>query len=217
MHHRTDVTRRRLLLGTAAMLGAAPLLGLAGALSPTPRQTAGPFYPAELPLDDDNDLTQVAGQPGRAAGQISDLGGQVLDTSARPLPGLRVEIWQCDANGRSRHPLERGTAPIDPRFQGHGHSVTDADGRYRFRTIRPVPYPGRTPHIHAAVLLPGERPLITQIYVDGEARNAEDFLFRQVAAERRHLLVAAFVPADGADSELSARFDFVLGATPAQG
>lgn len=130
-------------------------LAVAKALLPgTPAQTAGPFYPPVLPLDDDADLTRVEGTPGQADGRITDLAGRVLDNSGRPLSGVRVEIWQCDANGRYRHPAERGSAPIDPCFQGHGRTVTDSLGRYWFRTIRPVPYPGRTPHIHAAVLPP---------------------------------------------------------------
>ena len=85
-----------------------------------------------------------------------------------------MEIWQCDANGRYRHPRDRGDVEEDPNFQGFGHTVTDADGHYRFRTIRPVPYPGRTPHIHAAVIQEGARPFVTQIYVADEPLNLRD-------------------------------------------
>jgi len=170
-----------------------------------------------LPLDDDADLTRVKGIPGQAAGRITDLTGQVLDSAGRPLRGVRVEIWQCDANGRYRHPAERGSAPIDSRFQGHGHAITDDLGRYRFRTIRPVPYPGRAPHIHAAVLPAGEEPLVTQIYIRAEPANQGDFLFRRIPAERRDLVVAAFRAIDRTDAEFSAQFDFVLGMLPAQG
>jgi len=170
-----------------------------------------------LTLDDDADLTQVDGTPGQAIGRITDLTGRVLDSSGRPLSGVRVEIWQCDANGRYRHPAERGSAPIDPSFQGHGHTVTDALGRYRFRTIRPVPYPGRTPHIHAAVLPRGGEPLVTQIYARDDPGNQSDFLFNRIPLERRELVLADFRPAGRSDAELAAHFDFVLGRMPGDG
>ena len=173
MPNRPDHKRRRLV----AALGLLSLPAAAGLLPPTPRQSAGPFYPTELPLDDDNDLTRVGDRKQQATGEITDLSGRILDTNGRPIAGARVEIWQCDANGRYRHPRDPNRSALDPNFQGHGHFLTQEDGGYRFRTIRPVPYPGRTPHIHTAVFLPGERPFVTQIYIAGEPRNQEDFLF----------------------------------------
>ena len=207
----TDLTRRRVLLGLAGLL--LPVSGNAsGVWMPTPRQTAGPFYPAELPLDDDNELTRVAGRDAPAKGHATDLTGRILDTSGRALRHMRIEIWQCDAHGRYRHPRDRGGAAIDANFQGHGRTVSDGQGRYRFRTIRPVPYPGRTPHIHVAVFPRGTPPFTTQLYIKGEPRNQTDFLFRRVPAERRHLVVADFVAAGPhGDAELQARFDLVLG------
>jgi len=209
----TDRARRSLVIAGAGLL-LAPFGTLARMLEPTPEQTAGPFYPPELPLDDDNDLTRVTGRAGRAMGRVTDLSGRVRDVNGRPLEGYRVEIWQCDANGRYRHPRDPSDAPIDPRFQGHGHSMTDSDGRYRFRTIRPVPYPGRTPHIHIAVFPPEGLPLVTQLYVAGEPRNLDDFLYRRAPADRRHLVTTPFEPTEGGESELTARFEIVLGATP---
>ena len=209
----TDFTRRRLLRGLAGLAVAAPAFA-AGRLQPTPRQPAGPFYPLELPLDDDADLTVVAGSTGRARGQIADLTGRVLDVNGRPLSGLRVEIWQCDASGRYRHPYDRGGEPKDENFQGHGHALTDDEGRYRFRTIRPVAYPGRTPHIHMAVFSGDAPTFVTQLYVKDEPRNAEDFLFNRVPVERRHLVVADFLPVDpGAEAAFDARFNIVLGGS----
>lgn len=211
-------TRRRLLV-LGGLLGALPAPIRAALLSPTPRQTAGPFYPRhpdELPLDDDNDLTRVIGRGSPAKGRHTDLVGRVMDTNGRPLPSVRLEIWQCDANGRYHHPRDRRQAPRDEFFQGHGHTMTGSDGDYRFRTIRPVPYPGRTPHIHAAVFPAGREPLVTQIYVEGEPRNAEDFLFNRVPAERRSRVLAAFEPVDRPGVELEARFDLVIGATPSE-
>jgi len=204
--------RRRLLAALAGMLVTAPTLAGRRLLA-TPAQSAGPFYPLELPLDDDNDLTRVAGHDGIAAGRLTELTGRVLDLNGRPVADARVEIWQCDANGRYHHPGDRGRAVRDEKFQGHGHTNTDTAGRYRFRTIRPVPYPGRTPHIHMAVLAPQSPALVTQLYVRGEPRNADDFLFNRVPAEQRHLVQAEFVVADMAGVELQASFDLVLGGT----
>lgn len=207
-----DDSRRRLLLGLGGML----LSGPAAALHPlqaTPRQSAGPFYPVDLPLDDDNDLTRVAGREQPAKGRITDLSGHIVDLNGRPLAGLRIEIWQCDANGRYRHPQDRGAA-LDPNFQGHGHATTDSEGRYRFRTIHPVPYPGRTPHIHVAVFPQGSYPFTTQLYVEGEPRNEQDFLFQRVPSDQRHLVLSRFEPSPDREVELQARFDLVLGITP---
>ncbi|MDH3281748.1 MAG: protocatechuate 3,4-dioxygenase [Gammaproteobacteria bacterium] len=207
--------RRHLIMGLAGLL----VTGAAGAvrrLAPTPQQTAGPFYPETPPLDDDSDLTRVRGRDGVAQGRITDLSGRILDSDARPLGRVRVEIWQCDATGRYHHPRDRGTT-IDRDFQGFGHTVTDGEGNYRFRTIRPVPYPGRTPHIHMAVFAEGAPPFVTQLYINGEPRNADDFIFNHIPDERRQLVVADFVTAQGSDAELKASFDIVLagaGGTP---
>ena len=208
MSERFDRRRRRLLLGGVAGMLAFPCWS-AGRLL-TPRQTAGPFYP-DLPLlDRDNDLTRVEGRAGIALGRIAELSGQVLDSSGNPLPGVRVEIWQCDANGRYRHSGDTQGSARDEHFQGFGHAVTDDRGRYRFRTIRPVPYPGRTPHIHAAVFRQGRSPFVTQIYVADEPRNSEDVLYRRMPSELRPLVEAEFLPSVDPEVELTAQFDFVL-------
>ncbi len=189
----------------------APVKAAQQLLIPTPEQSAGPFYPVELPLDNDNDLTQVQGQRGRSKGRTTDLTGRILDINAQPLKGIRIEIWQCDANGRYRHPHDRGDKPVDENFQGHGHTISAVDGRYRFRTIRPVPYPGRTPHIHVAIFPPGEPPFVTQLYIKGEPRNTQDFIFNRVPVERRALVMADFMPTfQNNESDFTARFDIVL-------
>jgi protocatechuate 3,4-dioxygenase beta subunit len=215
-HRSADDPDRRLVLRALAALSATGLLWPAGAaralgLLPTPRQSLGPFYPSDIPLDADNDLVRVAGRTGVARGQVTDLVGRVLDEGGGPVSGARVEIWQCDANGRYHHPRDRGEAPLDPDFQGYGTLTTGADGAYRFRTIRPVPYPGRAPHIHFAVTAPGARPLITQMYVRGAPENASDFLLNGIGdpALRESLLVA-FEPVSSPDASLAARFDIVL-------
>lgn len=145
-------------------------------LPPTPRQTAGPFYPVDWSGDADADLVRVAGEAARAQGIVTHLRGRVLDVRGDPVPGATVEIWQCDAHGRYRHPRDRADGR-DAGFQGRGRAVADAGGGFAFRTIRPVAYPGRTPHIHVAVAAPGRETLVTQFYVAGESTNARDALF----------------------------------------
>jgi protocatechuate 3,4-dioxygenase beta subunit len=209
------LTRRRFLQGATSLVAVHALPVLAGSRMTTPSQPAGPFYPVERPLDDDNDLTRVEGSERPALGQITDLSGRILDRNGRALNDLRIEIWQCDANGRYRHPRDPGDSPIDAGFQGFGYTRTDSDGRYRFRTIRPAPYPGRTPHIHFAVFPAGEAPFITQLYVADESRNASDFLYQRVPAADRHLVTTEFKPSSVANVDLAAEWDIVLGITPA--
>ena len=174
----THVTRR-LLLGTAATAAAfAALPAWAQAqLVPTPRAIEGPFYPRSFPLDSDSDLVQVAGQSGRARGTVVYLAGKLLTQDGRPIAGAEIEIWQCDASGIYRHVGENSRG-ADPNFQGYGKTRTAADGAFRFRTIKPVPYPGRTPHIHLIAKAEGAPKLTTQLYIAGEPQNERDGLFR---------------------------------------
>ena len=205
--------RRRLLAASVAGLALAgvPLAGRAQARVPTPRQTAGPFYPREFPADDDNDLVSVKGQPGTAKGELLLLTGTVVDTGGKPVAGARVEIWQCNALGRYHHPGDTSSAPVDPAFQGWGQFVTGADGVYRFRTIKPVPYPGRTPHIHFRVTGRGIQDLVTQMYVEGEPGNARDGLYAALDPRERALVTVRLDrAADG--KALAARFEIVVRA-----
>jgi len=207
--------RRRIMGGVALAAAALPLRGSLAALLPTPAQTAGPFYPDELPLDSDNDLVRVAGEAAAALGTVTHVTGRVLDSSGRAIERARVEIWQCDANGRYHHPRDDSAAPLDRGFQGYGRTETDTSGAYRFRTIRPVPYPGRTPHIHFAVLAPGAEPLVTQMYVVGEPRNASDGIFNRIDATARARILVALAPAPEIENgTLRGSFDIVLGITP---
>jgi protocatechuate 3,4-dioxygenase beta subunit len=159
----------------------------------TPASTEGPYYPsAGARLGDvDNDLVRVAGAVKEAGGEVIVLKGRVLDADRNPVAGARVEIWQCDVNGRYLHPADRGSRPRDPAFQGFGHFVTGADGTYAFRTIKPVPYPGRTPHIHVKVRHNG-RELTTQFYIAGHAQNANDFLFSRLSAAEQRVVSMVF-------------------------
>jgi protocatechuate 3,4-dioxygenase, beta subunit len=210
--------RRRLLLALPGLAGLLlPGLGraVAGDAVATPRQGRGPFYPDRMPLDQDNDLTRLmpanAGEGPSAAGDITDLAGRVLDLSGAPVPDALVEIWQCDANGRYIHSADRGGPPRDPGFQGYGKTRSGADGGYRFRTIRPVPYPGRAPHIHVAVTAPGGRQLVTQLYVEGAPENDRDFLRQRLSATEQAAVTVAFRPAGDGSGRLAATFNIVLG------
>lgn len=206
------LSRRRALVAGASLAALAVTNPAAAArLVATPAQSEGPFYPLTLPLDRDNDLVTVAGQPRPAKGTITHVFGKVLDVDGRPVGGARVEIWQCDADGHYHHPGDR-RGPADPAFQGFGQTVTAADGGYRFRTIRPVPYPGRTPHIHVKVAARNAPELTTQMYVAGEPGNERDFLLRSIrdpAARAR--VIVALEPAAGLEAgALQGRFDIVL-------
>ena len=179
---RGDLTRRALILAAPSLL--VPGAALA-ALAPTPGASEGPFYPVSLPGDNDADLVRVEGALREAGGEILHLAGRVLDADARPIAGARIEIWQCDANGVYLHPGDRRWAARDTGFQGFGHAKADAAGGFAFRTIVPVPYPGRTPHIHVKVLRGGREVLTTQLYRAGHPQNPSDFLFRRLAPEAR--------------------------------
>ncbi|MGK4343559.1 intradiol ring-cleavage dioxygenase [Ectopseudomonas oleovorans] len=207
-------SRRHLLFAAGGALLVSPALALAERLL-TPRQTLGPFYPDQLLLDRDNDLVRVDGQAAEARGIRVQLHGSILDAGGRPLAGALVEIWQVDANGIYLHSRGGDRQRLDPGFQGYGRFTTAADGRYRFRTIRPVPYPGRTPHIHLAVTLPGMPRFATQCYVYGEPLNQRDGLLNAIRDPRlRELLVVPFVAVSRQSDEQIARFDVVLGITP---
>jgi protocatechuate 3,4-dioxygenase beta subunit len=176
----------------------------------TPWQSLGPFYPQKLPVDSDADLTFVDGKNGQATGQFTRLSGRVTDQSGAPIKNARVEIWQCDAFGAYHHPRDGGG--VDTFFQGYGQTTTDDNGNYRFKTIKPVAYPGRAPHIHMKVI-DGSRELVTQIYIQGEPANKRDFLLNAIRNEqsRQSLEVAFEASTDPDESELVARFDPVLG------
>lgn len=185
------------------------LLPGAGALAakPTPAQPRGPFYPNTLPQESDADLARFAGQT--AKGQPILVTGRVLTRDGNPLANTKVEIWQTNANGRYHHERDDSPAALDPGFQGWGQITTGADGTYRFRTIEPRAYSGRTPHIHFAVTAPGKRVFYTQLYFAGSVENDADFLLRQLAPDERKQLMTKVEPSSaGADPQ--ARFDIVL-------
>ena len=185
--------RRRIvaaaLAAPACWLGARAEAAAAG--RPTPAQTEGPFYPVAFPADADHDLLRN-GALDYPEGQPVWLEGTVTNLAGRPLAGAQVEIWQCDHAGHYHHPGDGDQA--DRRFQGFGRVIVGNDGRYRFRTIRPMPYSGRTPHIHLKVRLGTRELLTTQVYVAGDPGNPHDSLWRRLSAADRAALTVNFAP-----------------------
>jgi len=170
----------------------------------TPQQTEGPFYPVELPKDSDYDLLKN-GNASYGRGQPAWVEGRVTDLAGKPLAGAQVEIWQCDEAGHYHHPGDGGRA--DPAFQGFGRVTVGADGNYRFRTIRPVAYSGRTPHIHFKVKLGPRELLTTQLYVEDDPHNERDGLWRRLPQPQR---AAVTVPFRAGSDGLQASFPIVL-------
>lgn len=194
-------SRRSLLLALGA--GLVPARGaFADGLAPTPAQTEGPFYPVSFPADMDNDLVQVRGQAARALGTILHLQGRVLDTSGRAQAGALVEIWQSDSRGLYDHPRQSGRERRDEAFQGYGRMMADAEGRYSFRTLKPVAYPGRAPHIHFKAATGSGKLLTSQFYLAGEAQNASDGIFRAAARDpaQRERIEMKLAAANGLES-----------------
>src|SRR4051812_35332184 len=183
----------------------------------TPRQTEGPFYPDHLPLDTDNDLIVVNEAITPAIGEITHLSGRVLDAKGDPIRNALVEIWQADGNGVYLHTADKH-AQREKNFQGFGRFLTGSSGEYYFRTIKPVPYPGRTPHIHFKVKRGGKELIVTQCYVKAEAaRNEKDGVYKGIKdAKERAAVTIDFSPMNSSRvGELAAKFDIVLGLTPA--
>lgn len=200
-NNRRTLERRFLV----ASLAAAPLAAAAPRASaqqdtplrPTPAQTLGPFYPrtpAERPTQTDADLLVVEGDQVRSQGVPLYLTGRVLTREGKPVREATVEIWQCDANSVYHHPAGGAEHERDPHFQGYGQSRTDDNGVFHFRTIKPVPYPGRTPHIHVRVYGEGLRTLSTQLYLPDAPENARDFLYRSLSPDERDALALRLEP-----------------------
>lgn len=216
---RASTTHRRTFLSQIA-LGAAAFTtpGLfAEHLLRTPSQGEGPFYPDKLPLDTDNDLIVLNDTLTPAVGQITHLGGRVLDLKGQPLRGAVVEIWQCDGNGVYLHSGTSNKEKRDSNFQGFGRFLTGSKGEYYFRTIKPVPYPGRTPHIHVIVKKGENRLLTTQLYMKSEMeRNKKDGLYRRVTDPKALDLITIDFKRikESKTGEFSAHADIVVGLTP---
>jgi protocatechuate 3,4-dioxygenase beta subunit len=200
-----DARRRKILLGAITL----PALPVANAALLTPPASEGPFYPTTAMRhdDSDNDLVKIDGMVQQAGGEIVRLAGRVLDQRGQPLAGARVEIWQCDVTGRYLHRGDWGLSRRDPGFQGFGHAISDNDGRYEFRTIKPVPYSGRTPHIHLKVWRGRSEVLTTQLYLPDHPDNAGDWLYQRIPPQERQRVTMFF---DQSASEPVAIVDLVV-------
>jgi len=209
---------RRLFLGTCALSAAALAVPgvFAEELTKTPKQTEGPFYPPKLPLDTDNDLIVINNSTSPAVGTIAYVSGKILDAKGNPLRNAVVEIWQCDNNGAYLHPDSDNGNKRDKHFQGFGRFVTGTTGEYLFRTIKPVAYPGRAPHIHYKIYKDNKEILCTQCYIKGHAGNARDGVYAGIKdAKARDSVTVDFVGIkDSKIGEVTAKFDVVLGLTP---
>ena len=185
----------------------------AESLTLTPRATEGPYYPDHLPLDQDNDLTQIIGGKAPALGTVTEIGGRLLNVDGQPLKDAVIELWQADQNGCYVHSkgAPRGKER-DPQFQGYGKITTNDKGEYRFRTIKPALYTGRTRHYHFAVMQNGKRMLTTQLYFAHEPQNEKDGILRGIRDEAQRLsVIREFKPMN---EGLQATWDIVIGMTP---
>jgi protocatechuate 3,4-dioxygenase beta subunit len=212
---------RRHFLRALGLTTATALFSVRGAFAEelirTPSQTEGPFYPDKLPLDTDNDLLTINDSITPAVGEVTWLSGRVLDERGQPIRNALVEIWQCDATGVYIHTRSGGDqSKRDKHFQGFGRFLTGSTGEYVFRTIKPVPYPGRAPHIHFAIKLKGRKELITQCYIRGNPQNEKDGVWKGIRDEKaRNSVTIPFEPLKSSRiAELAARFDIVMGLTP---
>ena len=189
---------------------------MAEELSLTPHQTEGPFYPDKMPLDTDNDLIILNDSLTPAVGTVAYLSGKVTDIKGNPLRNTLVEIWQVDNNGVYLHTRGGSRSKLDSNFQGYGRFLTDSKGNYFFRTLKPSPYSGRTPHIHMAVSAKGEKKFTTQCYIKDEPRNQNDFILKRIKDRKaRDSLIIPFNKIKGSKAgEVAANFDIVLGWTP---
>lgn len=182
----------------------------------TPAQTEGPFYPDHLPLDTDNDLLIVNDGITPAVGEITHLSGRLLDGRGEPIRNATIEIWQVDGQGAYLHSGSNNRDRRDKNFQGFGRFLTGSTGEYYFRTVKPVAYPGRTPHIHFAVKRKGQEKFTTQCFVKGDPGNARDGILNRIRDPKaRDAVIIDFAPLkESSLGELAAKFDIVLGVTP---
>jgi protocatechuate 3,4-dioxygenase beta subunit len=219
-HISTSVTRRRFLYTTGL---AASFLTVRGAFAEqlareTAWATEGPFYPPKLPLDTDNDLIIVNDSITPAIGTITHVSGRLLDSNGNPIRNAEVEIWQADTTQTYLAERDRKTK-YDANFQGFGRFLTGSTGDYYFRTIRPVPYPGRpAPHIHFKIKRKGSDPWTTQLFIKGYPGNAQDGVYNGVGDEKAKATVTMdFLPLkESPIGELAAKFDITPGAAHAE-
>ena len=214
---RVDENRRQMLrlMAMGAVFASRPG-AYADELVRTPAQTEGPFFPNKLPLDTDNDLLIINSSTSPSSGEVAWVSGRILDPTGQPLRNALVEIWQADANGAYLHTGSDNGDKRDRNFLGYGRFLTGSTGEYGFRTIKPVSYPGRSPHIHYKISQGGKNLLTTQCYVKGHPGNARDMVLKGIKDKKQlESVMVEFKPLEGSKiGELMGRFDVVLGYTP---
>lgn len=212
-------TRRQFIRGatlSAATLAAPGAFAQALATAVT---GDGPYYPDRLPLDTDNDLLILNDGLTPAVGEIAHFSGRLFAESGAPVRGAFIEIWQSDVNGSYIHTQGRNDGKLDANFQGYGRFLTDSEGRYYFRTIKPTPYTlqgqFRAPHIHVAVSKAGKRIMATQALVKGHEANERDLITQRIRdPQLLDTLMVEYKPLPGSTlGELTANFDIRLGVT----
>lgn len=204
-------------MGAGAMAGSRlPAWAFAEELTKTPKQTEGPFYPTKMPLDTDNDLLIINDSITPAIGEVTHLSGRILDTKGDPIRNVLVEIWQVDANGAYLHERSSNREKRDANYQGFGRFLTGSTGEYYFRTVKPVSYPGRCPHIHVAIKMKGREKWTTQCYIKGDPGNERDGIYRSITdpKQRESVTIDFAAMKESKIGELSAKFDIVMGFTP---
>ena len=184
-----------------AMCGAIVLPGVSlGELIRTPWQGEGPFYPDRIPEDTDNDLVKNGNSTIEAGGKILNLSGSLVNRDSKPIKGMTAEIWQTDMNGVYLHTGSFSYKMRDDHIQRFGRHMTDRNGHFFFRTIIPVEYPGRTPHIHLKLWNERENVLTTQLYIQGHSLNKEDFLFKRMTIAEQKINSMKLLPTQTNDS-----------------
>ncbi len=213
------ITRRTMTSQLGALASGAVLLtpSIAHALVATPRQVEGPFYPPGPHKETDVDLTLLEGHTEPAKGEVILVRGRVTDIEGNRLEGIRVDIWQANDNGRYDHPDDPNVAALDPNFQGIGSTLTDPDGNYGFKTIKPAAYPlsafgdagWRARHIHFKLWAGEQTRLITQMYFEGDPLLEQDGPIQSLPEEQRPLLITSPVADEESGLPLH-RFDIAL-------
>lgn len=215
-----EKSRRQFLgygLGAVAVGGLIAGSARAATKEATTPVAEGPFYPIHKQQDRDADLTRFDGRQERAAGELTQVEGIVMDQDGKPIADALVDVWQCNAAGRYHHERDPNPAPRDPNFQGWAQILTDENGAYSFLTVKPGAYAvdgnwSRPPHIHYKVSKRGFHELTTQMFFEGEPLNDVDQLFLALPEAERDSVLAKLGKTTTKDGEpaLHCDFDVVL-------
>ena len=216
LYRPTNLNRRHFLTAlTAGGLFFTERGAFAQALVLTPAQTEGPYYPNQLPLDQDNDLLVINDRITPAVGTVAWMSGRVLASDGSPVRNAVVEIWQADNVGSYIHTQGALNGQRDSNFQGYGKFETASNGQYLFRTIKPGLYPGRVRHVHVKVTLPGGRSLTSQLFIEGETGNDSVLNGISNAAQRASVIRPWAAIANSPIGALGVTWDIVMNFAPA--